>query len=393
MRRTFLATVIVVVLFISSFSDVIAGETHWLQYRTSRERNQAWGSLLNWIELSKEKPWDMDLLEFKSDQPWFAKWQSPLAENGFRRLAFDRSYKAGPCNILYFDSNGDGKLSYDEAINAYQTDQHLAYFGPVPVMLKYEGEPIMYHLNFRYYSWSEENTQVHSFSGGWYEGNINLSGQSKFCMLIDYNANAAFNDISDSFDCDRIHIGSGNVKKELLVGNYLEFDSKLYEVNIAADGACIELSEAEDVTFGEVQIPETVTDVSLVGENGLFERTPQEGKVQVPVGKYKVYKWTSERNDDDETNWKLQASVYNSDNVDSIEVSESNPAIIDIGEPLKSSLKASGEKGTHSFRQSLGGRHGENIQLLRNGSQPRPPKVRIKNEDGSYDKTFSFEYG
>ena len=35
----------------------------------------------------------------------------------------------------------------------------------------------------------------------------------------------------------------------------------------------------------------------------------------------------------------------------------------------------------------------ERIELTRNGSQPRAPKLHIKSKDGSYDRSFNFEYG
>jgi len=56
-------------------------------------------------------------------------------------------------------------------------------------------------------------------------------------------------------------------------------------------------------------------------------------------------------------------------------------------------LKARKSGSGYSFSQNLLGQLGERIELTRNGAQPPAPKLHVKNKDGTYDRTFSFEYG
>jgi hypothetical protein len=66
---------------------------------------------------------------------------------------------------------------------------------------------------------------------------------------------------------------------------------------------------------------------------------------------------------------------------------------LSIGEPIVATLEVNKRDSEYSFNQKLGGWLGERIELTRNGAQPPAPKLHIKNKDGTYDRTFSFEYG
>ena len=64
-----------------------------------------------------------------------------------------------------------------------------------------------------------------------------------------------------------------------------------------------------------------------------------------------------------------------------------------VGKPIVGAVLQQASGRRHSFSQSLTGRSGEFITLTRNGILSPAPKLRIVNEDGTYDKVFSFEYG
>jgi hypothetical protein len=111
----------------------------------------------------------------------------------------------------------------------------------------------------------------------------------------------------------------------------------------------------------------------------------------LPVGKYRVYDWAVERQDEKGTNWKLKGNGLSEKDI--FDIAEGKEAVLAIGEPIVATLDASEREGTHSFSHSMKGRAGERIELTHNGAQPQAPKVNIKNADGTYDRTYSFQYG
>jgi len=374
-------------------SQVTAQQEQWLQYHCSREADQilrAMGSQS--LELSAQRPAGVKLPEFKGKSQLFAQWPTPMVKSGRLWIALDRTHEQGPYDSLYIDSNGNGSLDDETAAASYRTDQRSTNFGPVKVIFEVEDGPVTYHLNFRSYQYGTNDNRLNALSGGWYEGDITVGGQKKHCVLFDYNANGAFDDKSaNAAECDRIRIGKQGGQYTLFTGNYIKVDEVLYRPEIARDGACISLAKAENVRFGNVRLAESITQFSANGENGLFILKPEKGIASLPVGKYRVYEWAVERQDDKETNWKLEGSGLSEKNV--FDIAEGKEVVLSIGEPIVATLDASEREGTHSFRHSMKGRAGERIVLTRSGARPQAPKVNIKSADGTYDRTYSFQYG
>jgi hypothetical protein len=52
------------------------------------------------------------------------------------------------------------------------------------------------------------------------------------------------------------------------------------------------------VRFGNVRLPESITEFSASGENGLFTDKPEKGSCSLPVGKYRINDWGISRKDD-----------------------------------------------------------------------------------------------
>jgi hypothetical protein len=315
-----------------------------------------------------------------------------MVESGHLWIVLDQVHKQGPYDLLYIDSNANGKLDDENAAKAYRTDQRSAYFGPLKVIFEVEDGPVTYHLNINAFQYGTNDNRLYASSGGWYEGDITVGGEKKHCVLFDYNANGAFDDKSaNAGDCDRIRIGKQGGQDTLFTGNYIEIDETLYRPEIARDGAYIKLTKAEDVEYGSVRLPESITEFSANGENGLFILKPEKAVASLPVGKYCVYDWSIERQDEKGTNWKLKGSELGEKNL--FDITEGKEAVLSIGEPVVATLDTSERQGTHSFRHNMRGRAGERIELTRNGAQPRAPKVNIKNAEGTYDRTYSFQYG
>ncbi len=367
-------------------------DEQWLRYRFSREAGEI-GIRVNPSQLAieTEKPSDVELPEFQGDRQHFAKWSTPMVERGYLWVALDGKGAFGPNDLLYVDSDGDGDLKDESPITAFRMDQYNGYYGPVKVLFEIDDGPVTYHLNFRRSSYGDER-RLYVSSGGWYEGDITIDGAKKQCVLADYNGNGTFDDKSvDLDDCDRIRIGGKSGEADRFVGNYIDVDDVLYRPEIARDGAYIKLARAEGVTYGRLQLAEAVTELAVSGENGLFVLKPEKGVASLPTGTYSVRHWAIERADDSDAAWKV--SGYVDSEVVPFDVTEETEIELTVGEQIVATLEVGVREGTHSFRHSTKGRDGERINLTRNGRQPRAPKLRIKNKEGTYDRIYSFAYG
>ncbi len=150
-------------------SAASAQDEQWLQYHSAREvRLVGFSSSSQNREVTTEKPAGVELPQFKSDEPVFAKWPTPMVQSGYLWIALDKTHKHGLYDNLYIDSNGNGHLNDETAVTTYRTTQSYAYFGPVKVVFEVEDGPAVYHLNLRYYSSSGSNRIVHVSSSGWY---------------------------------------------------------------------------------------------------------------------------------------------------------------------------------------------------------------------------------
>jgi hypothetical protein len=368
-------------------------EEQWLQYHFERDAYRTVGYMGNATPaVVSDKPQDIKLLDFKSDSPLFGRWVTPMVKAGGLWMAFDRTSKLGQYDLLYIDSNGNGSLADETAITPYEQNRNETIFGPVKLLFEGEDGPITYHIQVRFYK-DEELTRLYIWPAGWYEGTVTVAGTKKHCLLIDHNVNGTFNDKSLDFDeCDRIKIGQKDDNKEpRFVGNFVEVDGVLYRPEIARDGACIKITSAGDVVFGNFRVPQIISEFAAGGENGLFESKPENGLGRLPVGKYRIEHWTIERKDETGNNWKLEGGLFGSAGV--FDVGTEKEAELSVGEPAASTLEVSDTGSGYYFRQGIAGQQGERVQLTCNDSRAPAPKLHIKSKDGKYDRTFTFEYG
>ena len=391
-KRTYIWFTVIIGIFVLAIG-ARAQDEQWLQYHSAREvRLVGFSSGITNLEVTTEKPSEVELPQFKSEEPVFAKWNTPMAQSGYLWIALDKTHKQGMHDILYIDSNGNGRLDDETAVATYRTTQSYAYFGPVKVVFQVEDGPVTYHLNFRFYGSDASRRRMYASSGGWYEGDITVNGEKQHCVLFDGNANGTFNDKSlEAGKSDRIRIGATSSQDTRFVGNFIEVDGTLYEPEISRDGAYVKLAEAKDVKYGNIRLPESVTQLSAGGENGLFIVKPDNGTGSLPVGKYRINEWALERKDDKGTRWKLQG-IQPGQKGD-FEIAEAKETELLVGEPIVATLSSTLREGTHYFNQALRGRIGERITLTRNGARPQAPKLNIKSKDGTYDRTYSFSYG
>jgi hypothetical protein len=387
--KTYICLAVWITLLVLT-SAASAQDEQWLQYHSEREAMQIVGDMMrSSLKLTSEKPQGVELPDFKCEEPFFASWSTPMVAGGQLWIAVDRTTEKGRWDQLYIDSNVNGHLNDETAIKAYRTEQSYTYFGPVKVVFEGEDGPLTYHLNFMFRE-SGETRQLYVSPGAWYEGDITVEGAKKYCMLIDYNGNGTFNDKSlNNSECDRIRIGEKGTRDSDYVGNYIEIDDVLYHTEIARDGAYIKLSKAEDVKFGTVRLPDTITEFAAGGENGLFKFKPENAVGSLPVGKYRVNSWTIERKDEKGKKWELQGRFFSEKG--DFEISEGTEASLEVGEPISGNLQVSLNTDTDNYEleKSVRGPLGEYVNLTRGGQSVSSLwKMNAKNKEGTFTKTY-----
>ena len=164
------------------------------------------------------------------------------------------------------------------------------------------------------------------------------------------------------------------------VGVYLD-SAQFAKSSDAADADLAQITFAKGLT--NFMVGRGKCNIRIAGDNGT-------GKL--PKGKYKLNQWEMEKKDKEGVVWKLTGSIRAADK-GTFEVSSDKVAKLDAGEPIVATLKPTKNRTGYSFNQELAGRMGESITITRDGVRPNPPKLRIKNKAGTYDKTFNFEYG
>lgn len=372
-------------------SSLAAAEVQWLQYRTSEHARDVVGGSSQFIQPEETALDSEKLPELNLSEPVCFKWQTKMDAAGFRWVILDKQHKHGLCDVLYIDSDGDGRIDDEQKVEGRQEGQYEVKFYQVPVTFEGEDGPITYHLNLRFYNYNERSIYLYAYTGCWYEGQVDIGGKSTRCVLVDYNCNGTFNDTSAGFDCDRILTGPEQQSHQNYVGKYLELDEKLYRLNIATDGAFVELKDASDVAYGTVTMPTTISKLRAGGVNGMFERTVKDGKVSLPEGKYRISSWEINRKDDNGAEWQLSGSGFREEK--DFVVKKGTELSVDIGEPVFSNLEADFRDNAHYFNQQYRGKSGERISMTKNGRQIPAPKIHITDTTEQYDRTFTLEYG
>jgi len=391
MRTPLHIAVLALVLIVAACAA--AQEKEWLQYRVSANpENDGVSVYYRSVESTAEAPAGVALPESSGFDIRYGRWKTPMAKAGFLWMAVARSRQKGDFDRLYVDSKCDGSLSGEKAIKATATDSNYTRFGPIKITFQGDDGPIVYHMVVECAQYEPEHIRIYMHSACWYQSTVNVGGKDYPIALIDYNSNGAFNDTSmDLSQMDQIAIGSGDSRKLFGLGKYISIDGKLYNPDVSRDGACVAFAPGEDVPMATVKVSPDITSLSLSGENGQLDFQPSGGKADVPAGKWIVRNWEIARDDSTGAKWLMTGSYFPEESI--FEVAEGKEASPNIGEPVISTLSVRESSGEYSISVSYEGKSGENVSMQRSGENPTAPKIRIKNADGSYDKSFATTYG
>ncbi|MCP4450845.1 MAG: hypothetical protein GY809_05245 [Planctomycetes bacterium] len=386
--RNFIYLALVVML--SCLVSWASAQEQWLRYRYSREATSMTVGGYQQLELIAEAPEGLAGPDLKGEHVIYAKWSTPMVKAGYLWLALGQSKANGPHDQLVIDADCDGVLDDNMAIKAHRVDSY-SHFGPVKVVFKGEDGPVAYHLNLEYYA-RENYQRLYARPGGWYEGEVRIGHNRQYCTLVDQNVNGAFDDKALAYEnADRISLAKEGVPDFRVVGQYVEFETGLFTLDVAQDGAFVEVKPAQDVAMGEVQLTNPVANIVVGGATGQFDRIPKDGKIFLPLGDYLIDQWTLEAKDKDQVAWTATATSRSEQS--RFEVCASEPAKLRAGEPLVSTLTVNKNGTAYNFNQTLVAALGETVTLRRNGTQAPAPRLHIKDKPGTYDRTYSFAYG
>ena len=149
----------------------------------------------------------------------------------------------------------------------------------------------------------------------------------------------------------------------------------------------MKLTQAQDLKFGTIKVPETITELAAGGENGLFTFEPEKGIGKLPVGRYRVDHWEIARKDDKGMRWTLRGTSLGDQG--NFEITESDEASLEIGEPVAGALSVRQNGDNYEFSKSLKGSLGEYVRLTADGRDINQLwKMKVKNEEGTYEKLY-----
>jgi len=358
------------------------------------------------LETNATAPQGLSLPPSAASSLKFAKWVTPMAKEGFLWMAVGRSTANGEYDTLYVDANGDGSVADETAAKAYEAKDRYSRFGPVRVTFPGGDKPAEYYLNVycRRYpglvparggNERTEGVMLFISSGCWREGAVRIGDKEYKCSLFDYNGNGTFNDTSmNPEEMDRIAVGAEDGAPRMGLGKYIRVSGALYHPEPAPGGGFIRFTPADNVPMGKVKVNKDIGMFILTGENGQFVFDSNNGPVEVPSGRWRPDAWRIERKDAKGEQWHLMGQGFPASSV--FEVAEGEETSLELGEPLKSALhvgRSVGDSAGYVFEENLLGRSGETVKLVSAKTYGVPPKLRIRNADGTYDNTLPFEAG
>jgi len=189
----------------------------------------------------------------------------------------------------------------------------------------------------------------------------------------------------------RIWLAVGGGLAALVVVAFVLTKQAADRTEISQNGEIATSAAGQNAVYGSVELPETITRFAAEGDKGLVTIAPKNGTARLPVGEYGIRAWRAERKDEQGNTWAMSGQYFSGDST--FEISEGKATKLDIGEPVVCTPQVTKGGSVYYFNYALRGRSDEYIESTRNGSRPQAPKLRIKNKDGTYNRTFSFEYG
>jgi hypothetical protein len=365
-------------------ASAFAQKEQWLEYRINPQ-----GYSYKYLDLSTNRPPGVAIPQC-SAIPYFGKWKTPMDTNG-RWFCLDRTRKSGPYNRIYVDTTGNGRLDDKTPIDSKRIDSYSANFDPIKLLFKGEDGQVAYHLQLRSMKYSDDQVRLLLRSAGSYSGTVDVGGRKVGLELLDENVNGCFNDQGEELGNRDCYAIKGEKLGQRYLGRMIELGTNFYRLEVSRDGAVVKVQKAENVVLGQVRVPQTISEINVIGDQGHFFRKPAKGEFSVPAGRYRVVDWKINRKDSKGASWTMEGSGFGKST--EFEVAAAQPATIAVGEPVRAILQPRESTGRVDFSIEFRGPQDERVSVEKGGQNPAPPKLLLTSADGVYRWTNSFEFG
>lgn len=342
------------------------------------------GVASKYVQLTNAAPAGVAMPELKA-RTVFGFWPVAGDTNGGRWFCITATK---PKATLYFDANGDNRLADEKPVVAVRASWSSIDFDPMPVVLHYGTTQRTYHVAVQ--MWNVQFARVQSASV--YKGVVTFGTAKQNLELWDYNVNGRFSDLYESGKgADVVVIGSGEARKQVRLGKYIEYRNQLYRVEVAADGSTVAIEPATDVKWGELALAPGVTELELVGANGEFTRRNPGASIRLPEGTYDLDSWAVQKRDSKGVVWVLECPR----GAGTVSVSAAQTNRLVLPDAIHVSLKYLGQETAGYFIASLTNEFAETLIVYKDRARTAAvtPALVIKSTDGKYAVTNDFRYG
>ena len=327
-----------------------------------------------------DPPGELQLPEFKAQDPVFFAWDTPSTKDGVVWFVVDRSSPDKPHDLLMVDSDCDGDLTDEQVLHPDMSkDEQWYVFRSVPLNFPDKDDSWLYHVNVEY---RPSDSVLGIGPDCCYAGTITIGDREYETILKDNSFNGAFN---------RLSIAPRDMPDFRVLGRFFDLDETLYSLDVLEHGALIKLTPAPEVPMGQVQVPEGISYVRFVSELGTFCRVPKNGTVTLPHGTHHLSRWTIERKDKQGRQWRAEGRYFDEQGL--VEVNATHIPSLKIGEPLLSSLTVNRYGMDLTFDQVLTGHMSETISFYVDGEKAEAPRLEVHDRTGILVDALNFEYG
>lgn len=145
----------------------------------------------------------------------------------------------------------------------------------------------------------------------------------------------------------------------------------------------------------QVDVLDDVTSFTVVGPSGLVKLTPQDHKVAVPPGEYKLAQWEMTKLNAQKIAWTVVARVTSQPPLLTAVSGQSNEWNLGTSRAFNAKVDLMRSRDVIlAGNPRLEGPNREKVQLSWSGKGDPPlPKLLIENADKTYKQQLSFSYG